>query len=86
MRNLKLKSPSVRIHKGNGFEIGGQISNSQLGVAKLAYVQGAKQAMKMIEERLALGGVEGVREFLLASKFSPFYEEIEAMSVDGVQG
>ncbi len=83
MRSWKLKAPSLRLHKGSGFEINGQISNSQLGVAKLAYVQGAKQALKMIEERLALGGVEGVREFLLASKSSLFYEEIDWAKAKG---
>tara|TARA_R110002012_G_C11502348_1_gene597479 strand:+ start:191 stop:451 length:261 start_codon:yes stop_codon:yes gene_type:complete len=86
MRSLKLKAPSVRIHKGSGFEIDGQTSNSQLGVAKIAYKQGAKQAFNMIAERMTLQGMEGIQEILSASKSSTFYEEIETMRLEGVQG
>jgi len=81
----KLKVPRFIQHRaGPLLEIGSSHSHTLQGVARLAYVQGAKQVIGMIREKAERNDIKGIVQILTDAKYNDFYEAIENMRAEEV--
>jgi hypothetical protein len=65
-------------------EIGSSHDATLQGVARLAYVQGAKQVIGMIREKAERNDIKGIVQILEDARYTYFYEDIENMRAEEV--
>lgn len=81
----KLKAPRFIQHRaGRMLEIGSSHSETLQGVARLAYVQGARQVINMIREKAEKNDIKGIVQILTDAKYNDFYKDIENMRAEEV--